>query len=152
MLFMVKTNLSDTNTKPKVKRIGGYLHRIIPIVDGTGKIVNHIAKPFMVELRPRDIMQIVVGATILAIPVGFTEEVWFLSEKLPMLNIILLALLSIMFIASFVYFNFYRGVLNQYLPEYIKRTFAVYLLSLLVVGIFLSIIQIYLITISFIRL
>ena len=31
----------DTNTKKyTIKRIGGYLHKVTPIVDGTGKIIH----------------------------------------------------------------------------------------------------------------
>ena len=36
--------------KPKhtIQRIGGYLHRIVPIVDSTGKVISHATRPFMV--------------------------------------------------------------------------------------------------------
>jgi len=84
---------------PTVKRIDGYLHRVIPIMDGTGKIVRHALKPFMVEFRPRDLMQVIVGASLLAVPVAFTEETWKLGEELAMTNVLLLSTLSILFIA-----------------------------------------------------
>jgi hypothetical protein len=54
---MNKTN----KPKPIIKRIGGYLHKIVPIVDSSGNVIHHVAKPFMVEIRPRDIMQIIVA-------------------------------------------------------------------------------------------
>ena len=91
-----------------VKRIGGYLHRVVPIADKSGKILSYALKPFMVEFRPRDAFQVIVGAAILAIPVALTEEAWTLGERLPLNNVVSLALLSLLFISTFVYFNFYR--------------------------------------------
>ena len=35
----------NTPNKPVIKRIGGYLHKLIPIVDSTGKIINHPKMP-----------------------------------------------------------------------------------------------------------
>lgn len=134
-----------SNDVPKVKytikRIGGYLHKIIPIVDNTGKVIHTAVAPFMVELKPKDILQIIVGSTILAIPVGLTEETWILAQQLKMMNVLLLGFISILFIALFVYFNFYRFNLKSYRIEYIKRVIATYCLSLLVVGLLLTIIE-----------
>jgi len=64
----------DDSTRHKeypIKRIGGYLHKVIPIADSTGKILSYALKPLMVELKLRDILQILVGATILALPLAF---------------------------------------------------------------------------------
>jgi uncharacterized membrane protein len=124
-----------------IKRIGGYLHKLVPIADSTGKVISYVTAPLMVELRPRDVMQIVVGASILAIPVGFTEETWTLGERLPLNNVLLLTLVSVLFIAAFVYFNFYRFELRDHVLEYVKRVVAIYTLSLIVVGILLTIIE-----------
>ncbi|MBU4311045.1 DUF2391 family protein [bacterium] len=131
--------------KPKIessiKRIGGYLHKVTPIMDSTGKVVHTVIAPFMVELKPKDIMQIIIGATILAIPVGLTEETWILGKELPTQNVLLLGLVTIFFISLFVYFNFYRSYLKGHIVEYIKRVVATYGLSLLVVGLLLTIIK-----------
>lgn len=131
----------EIQQKTETKRINGYLHKVVPILDGAGKVINYALQPLMVELKPRDIMQIVVGASILAVPVGFTEEVWKLSQELPMKNIYMLAGVSIFFIASFVYFNFYRFQLKNHVFEYIKRVCAIYFISLTVVGILLLLIN-----------
>ena len=125
----------------KIKRIGGYLHKIRTIKDSKGNILEHIITPLMVELRPRDILQIIIGASILAIPVGMTEETWNLGSELPLLNVILLTLIGIGFIAFFVYYNFYKDLLRNYKWNYIKRVLTIYFLSLLVIAIFLLIIQ-----------
>ena len=53
---------------------------MVPIADKKGKVLHHFIIPFMVELRFRDVMQIIVGASILAIPVAFTEEAWVLGN------------------------------------------------------------------------
>ncbi|NQT20751.1 MAG: DUF2391 family protein, partial [Planctomycetes bacterium] len=78
---------------------------------------------------------------ILAVPVAFTEETWNLGEKLPTANIMMLSGLSIIFIALFVFFNFYRFNFRGHILEYCKRVFATYVFSLLVVGVLLTIIQ-----------
>ncbi len=132
----------QAKTEFKVKRIGGYLHKVAPILNGAGKVVHYAITPLMVELKPRDIMQIVVGASILAIPVGFTEETWDLGKRLPFQNVLALTLISLFFIAAFVYFNFYRFVLKNHISEYIKRVLAIYTISLVIVGALLTIIQV----------
>ena len=131
------------NQKPEstIKRVGGYLHRIVPIFDSAGKIINYTLTPIMVEFRPRDMMQVIVGASILAVPVAFTEETWKLGESLPIVNVLLLSGLSLLFIAGFVYFNFYRFSFKGHILEYIKRVVGIYVFSLLVVGLILSIVQ-----------
>lgn len=130
-----------TKTEYTIRRIGGYLHKIVTIVDSTGKVVQHVVTPLMVELKLRDIMQIIVGASILAIPVGFTEETWDLGERLPLQNVLALTAISLLFIAAFVYFNFYRFHLKGNVFKYIERVLAIYILSLVVVGILLTIIK-----------
>jgi len=131
----------EKNSQILIKRIGGYLHRVVPIFDSTGRIVSHALKPFMVEFHLRDLMQVIVGASILAIPISLTEEVWKLGEELPLINIILLSLLSLLFIFLFVYYNFYRFNLGDYKLEYIKRSLSIYIFSLLVVGVLLTLIN-----------
>ena len=124
-----------------IQRIGGYLHRIVPIVDNTGKVISHATRPFMVEVRARDVMQMIVGASILAIPVGFTEETWTLGTTLPFRNVLTLAFVSLLFIAAFVYFNFYRFHLRGYKWEFIKRVVGIYGVALIVVAVLLTIID-----------
>ncbi len=118
-----------------VRRINGYLHWVHQVKDSKGKIFDFIIRPLMVELHPRDIMQIIVGAALFAIPLSFSEEVWNLGEILPLINIIILALISFFFVAAFVYFNFYRfNDFKNHIFNYIKRVVATYGLSLLVVA------------------
>jgi uncharacterized membrane protein len=108
--------------------------------------VSEIKKVFSllrhpVEFKLRDIMQIVIGSAILAVPVGFTEETWKLGENLPMFNIIALLGLSLLFISLFVYHNYYKNHIKESWDEFIKRVIGTYLVSVIVVGILLTIIQ-----------
>lgn len=133
----------DTKNKTKftIKRVGGYLHKVVPVFDSAGKAIHYAVTPIMVEFRPRDLLQIIVGASILAVPVAFTEETWNLGEKLPLRNVLGLTSLSLLFIGLFVYFNFYRDMLRQHILEYVKRVVSIYVFSLLIVGILLTLIQ-----------
>lgn len=129
-------------TKETVNRLGKgqYLHRVIPILDASGKVIHRVVKPLMVEVRARDFVQVVVGASILAIPAGFTEETWNLGEQLPLVNVVALAALSVAFIALFVYFNFYREYLSSYRWDFLKRVVVIYGLSLIVVAVLMTLI------------
>ncbi len=127
--------------KKEIIRIGKYLNEIITIKDSAGNLIHKITKPLMIELYPRDIIQIVVGATLLAIPVTFTEETWKLGEGLPLINVLIIALISILFIALFVYYNYYRQHLKSHYLEFLKRIISTYLISFIVVGIILLLIN-----------
>lgn len=52
-----------------------------------------------------------------------------------------LAAISLLFIGTFVYFNFYRFHLKGYALEFIKRVSSIYLVAFVVVGILLTIIE-----------
>ncbi|MFD0963772.1 DUF2391 family protein [Pseudofulvibacter geojedonensis] len=124
-----------------IKRIGGYLHRIVPIANKSGEIISYTLKPLMLEFKPRDIMQVVVGSSLMAIPVALTEEAWNLGQFLPNTNVLLIALISLLLISIFVYYNFYKVTLKGYVFEFIKRILGTYLISLIIVALILTIIQ-----------
>lgn len=128
-------------TKTTIKRIGGYLHRVVPIMDKSGEVLSYALKPLMVEFRPRDVFQVVIGCSIMAIPVALTEEVWVLGETLPTVNVMAIAALSILFVSAFVFFNFYRFNFKHNRLEFLKRVLGTYLISILVVAVLLTIIQ-----------
>ena len=133
--------MEEKKQKYTIKRIGGYLHKVVEIADSAGKGINYAIQPLMIEFRPRDLMQVIVGASILAVPVAFTEETWNLGEKLPVANVVLLSVISLLFISAFVYYNFYRYLLKGNVAEFVKRVLAIYLISLIIVGLILTIIQ-----------
>jgi len=133
--------MEEQKSETTIKRIGGYLHKVVPIVDGAGEVLHYALSPLMVEFRPRDLMQIIVGASVLAVPVAFTQEVWDLGSELPFANVMGLSAISVLFIALFVYFNFYRFTFKGHIFNYCKRVLAIYMFSLIVVALLLTIIQ-----------
>lgn len=124
-----------------IKRIGGYLHRVVPIADKSGQIISYALRPVMVEFKPRDVVQVIIGSALLAIPVSITEEAWNLGESLPNFNIGLLAFISLLFTAVFIFFNFYRRNLMGYWFEFVKRVIGTYLISIIVSAVILTVIQ-----------
>lgn len=121
----------------KVERIDGQLHSIREIVDGSGKTIQRLVTPLMVEFKAGDLAQIVIGSMVLAIPVSVTEEVWNLGEELSWFRIGMIALCSIVITGLFVYVQFYRGHLREHRVEYAKRVFATYVATLAVAGLLL---------------
>ena len=96
---------------------------------------------FQFELKLRDIFQIIVGAYILAVPVAFTEEVWVISTEIAVRKIYWIAAMSVFFITSFVYTNIYHNNIKENWVHFIRRGFATYLVTLVAVGWFLTIID-----------
>jgi uncharacterized membrane protein len=133
---------NNLKTKRKTIRIGGKLKEMITVHDEKGKVLHKMLSPLMVEFYIRDLIQVMVGATILAIPVAFTEETWNLGQKLPTSNVMFILGLSILFLFIFAYHNYYRNSnINQYIDELFKRVFGTYIGSFLVVTVLLIIIQ-----------
>ena len=140
---MTDIKKSPESAKVSVERIGrnGYLHRVIPIVDKTGAVVQRVVKPLMVEFRAKDFIQTIVGASILAIPAAYTEEAWSLGEILPAMNIAGIAFISVFFIAVFVYYNFYRNYLADFTGQYFIRVLCTYLVAFGVVALLLTLVN-----------
>jgi len=129
------------NTNKEVIRVNGRLHEVVQVKDTKGNLLHKIINPLRVEFKPKDVMQVILGATILAIPVGFTEETWKLAAELPFLNVLLFMLISLSFISSFVYYTAYRGRFKQHWKEFAKRVSATYLLSFAIVAVLLGLLQ-----------
>ena len=140
---MEKIKQHPETAKVEVQRIGrdGSLHRVIPIVDENGNVIDHVVKPLMVEFRARDVLQTIVGASFLAIPAAYTEETWDLGRELAAANITGIALLSVIFIAVFVYYNFYQKFLAEFFREYVFRVVCTYLIAFGLAATVLTLIQ-----------
>ncbi len=128
-------------TKKEVIKISGRHNELITVTDDKGNIIKRVVRPLMVKFYLRDLMQVMVGASVLAIPVAFTEETWLLGETLPLSNILGLITLSLLFIGGFVYYNYYRGRLREHGMEYAKRVLLTYTLSFMVVTLILILIE-----------
>lgn len=133
----------DTHrVKNKVVKVGGEKRVLHTVHNHRGKVVNSFFSHLSLDFKMRDMVQLIVGSSLLAIPVGFTEETWRLGGSLPMLNVLILVLISMFFIAIFVYYNSYRHHIQYHWDEYLKRVVATYFVSFIVVGVLLHVIQV----------
>jgi uncharacterized membrane protein len=132
----------DIKTHRRVVRVRGSLREITTIRDSAGDILEKIMRPLHVEFRFRDILEVILGSMLLAIPVGFTEEVWRLGEILSNRKIFVISVISILFLSLFIYNNSYHGRVKGFAFEYIKRVIATYIIALLVVSMLLSLIEV----------
>ncbi len=135
------TMINIPNIESKISRIDGQLYQILVIKDDHGKELQRINIPLKVELKIHDFLEIAVGASILAVPVAFTEEVWNMGARLSWLNVGLLSFMSILFMGSFIYFTSYRNKIRMFRNEYIKRIVSTFLLSVIIVGLLLTIVD-----------
>ena len=129
-----------TDPEIRTQRINGELHQVTPVRDQDGTVVSHHVHRLHLELSIKDIVQIVVGATILAIPIAFTEEVWNLGNDLSWASIIILSIVSVVFIGLFIYLNFYQQHMKLHRNQFFNRLLSTYLFSLLVVGALLMVV------------
>jgi len=98
-------------------------------------------EPIETKFGLKNVLQAIVGAILLAIPIGFTEETWRLGESLPMSNIIAILIFSLFFIMIFAYRNLSRNKPNFYWTDLAKRVVTMYVISFVIVTILLVIIQ-----------
>lgn len=132
----------NIRTREQVVRVAGQLRRLVTFIDEEGRAIKRIVSPLMVEFTLKDMAQVIVGASILAIPVGFTEETWKIGETIPLRNIVIVFLLSVLFISLLIYHTTYRGVeFKKYRGEYFKRVMSTYVLTFLVVATLLTLIE-----------
>lgn len=131
----------NSKVKTEVQRVNGYLKEVVTFFDSSGKPISQVMNPLMVELKPRDVLQIFVGAFLVAAPLCFTEEVWQLSINLKMKNVYALGAVSGVTVALFIYFNFYRYKLKGHVVDFFKRTLATYLITASSIILLLSLID-----------
>lgn len=81
-----------------------------------------------------DIMQVIVGASALSVPVAFSEESWNLSRTLPVQNILFIMALSLVFVNLYSFQSIYQGNIKHRFGTFIFRTIFVYLITLIVVS------------------
>ena len=103
--------------------------------------LQSLVDPIIPRFKLKDILQVLIGASILAVPVGFTEETWGLGASLPIMNVLGLLALSLIFISTFTYYHYHKHVPDKGWGEFGKRVFFTYLLSFVVVALILGLIQ-----------
>ena len=129
------------NVKTEYQRIEGKLYENVMILDDEGKTLRTLHVPLKVDMKIRDYLEVIVGASILAIPVAFTEEVWDLGQNLPLVNVFLLSLVGFIFMAGFIYYSAYRRRIKMFKWEFLKRVLSTFLLAIIVVGLLLTIVN-----------
>jgi len=87
-----------------------------------------------------DLVQVIIGATILAIPVGFTQEVWESSIELPIINIVGIFIMSVIFISIFTYYHYHNISVKKNWKLFMKRISLTYVFSFITVCILLILI------------
>jgi uncharacterized membrane protein len=84
-----------------------------------------------------DVIQVIVGSSALSLPVAFAEESWNLSRTLPMINIVLLIILSLVFINLYSIHSIFQGDIKNRVSFFLARTVIDYLITLAVVSLIL---------------
>ncbi len=84
-----------------------------------------------------DLIQIIIGSSLLVAPIAFSEEAWDLSESLPLKNIFFLMTLSLTFIGLYVFQGIFSANVKTRTGIFISRIFIDYFITLLVVFIIL---------------
>jgi uncharacterized membrane protein len=85
-----------------------------------------------------DIIQVVVGACALSVPVAFSEEAWNMGRTLPVANIIVIVVLSLLFVNLYSFHNIFQGRITHRIFIFFARTVIDYSITLLVVVVVLS--------------
>ena len=134
-------NSSSQQSTSEVRRVNGQLHAVQSIVDDAGNVVQNIVTPLMVEFQLRDVIQILIGACVLCIPVAFTEEVWNLGTTLSGWNAIGIVFVSLVFLGFSGYFIFARGHFRGNEWDFVKRIACAYLITLAVSSLVLFLVQ-----------
>ena len=95
----------------------------------------------MSQLRVKDAAQIVIGANVMAFPIATTSDIWALSNTLSMTRVGLLAILSLVFLAIFIYAVEFRRNVTEKLGIFIVRVIAAYFLTIIVCATILALVD-----------
>jgi uncharacterized membrane protein len=125
--------MTEKERRPGIQGMDGCVHWAAPTADCTGSIFRHVP-------RPRDLIQVIAGTSILAVPAGFTEETR-LSQTLPFRSVSILSVVSLLLTALFVCLNFDRFAFNGHALESGMGVFSIHLVSSAVAGALLTVIR-----------
>jgi len=84
-----------------------------------------------------DIIQVIVGSSALTIPVAFSEESWRLSQTLPITNLIVILVLSLLFINIYSFQGIFQGQVKHRNSQFVLRTIIDYCVTFGVVFVIL---------------
>lgn len=114
--------------------------------EAKNKFLARVVGPTVVEFDIHDLIQIIIGASIIAVPIIFSQQSWNFVDVLPLLNTFIVLGLTVFFIAIFTYFHYHKENLRAnpryHIGKLIKRVVGTYVLSFIIVAIILSVIQV----------
>lgn len=84
-----------------------------------------------------DVSQIAIGSFALAVPVSFSEEAWKLGETLPLTNLLLIFVLSVVFLSFYTYESVFQADIKYRIPVFLIRIVIAYCIAALVVSLVL---------------
>jgi uncharacterized membrane protein len=94
-------------------------------------------KSFKKSINTEDIVQVIVGSSALTVPIAFSEESWRLSETLPILNVVVLIILSLLFISLYSVQGIFQGQIKHRISHFVLRIIIDYGIALIIVFIVL---------------
>ncbi|MGO1297682.1 MAG: DUF2391 family protein [Vibrio sp.] len=89
------------------------------------------------HFNSEDIIQVCVGAFALAVPISFSEEAWTLGTTLPAVNVLLLLVLSLVFLAGFAYQSVFQANIRTRIRIYLFRIVIAYCIAAVIVALVL---------------
>jgi uncharacterized membrane protein len=84
-----------------------------------------------------DASQVAIGAFALAVPISFSEEAWRLGESLPLSNLLMVFILSIVFLGVFAFQSVFQGDIRYRVPVFLWRIAIAYMITALIVALVL---------------
>jgi uncharacterized membrane protein len=89
------------------------------------------------SFNSEDASQVAIGAFALAVPVSFSEEAWKLGETLPLANLLLLFILSMVFLGFFAYESVFQGDIKYRYSVFLLRIAIAYTITAIIVALIL---------------
>jgi uncharacterized membrane protein len=81
-----------------------------------------------------DASQIFVGAFAIAVPTAFSQDAWLLGETLPIKNLIMLLVLSLIFLAGYTYESVFQRNIKARKLLFFARIIIAYIITCAVVA------------------
>lgn len=96
-----------------------------------------LASKMKLSFNSEDASQVAIGAFALAVPVSFSEEAWKLGETLPLANLLLLFILSMVFLGFFAYESVFQGDSKYRYSVFLLRIAIAYTITAIIVALIL---------------
>lgn len=123
--------MSDKTTS-EIHHIDGRPHLIHHVQDEEGNPVATVSGPLKVEFHLEDFMQLIAGASIMALPVAMGSDVWSLGTELSAGRALTIFTLSILTLGAFIWALFYGKRINEYRGHFVRRVVSAYLVTFLI--------------------